>query len=185
MVFLNQAGFNKLYWGFLFIMVDVRINGFDLLPDIIGYAFFAAGFGLLAAESVFFAKARSYNIPMILLSLFSIYETPAQGEGVQVGPLGWFGVLLGIVAIIVGLLVVYNLFMGIKDMAERQGQADIHEEAGRRWNQYLLLQLAGLFAFVLILVPIIAVAYIVILFIVSIFMTFIIMGFMKRCGESL
>lgn len=183
---MYQGGFNKFYWGFLFVMLDFRLNGFDILPDIIGYALFAAGFGMLAEESGFFVKARNYNVPMIILSLFSIYEQPAQGGGgIQLGPLGWFGVVLGIVSIILGLMVVYNLFMGIKDMAARREQADIYDESHKMWNQFLILQLAGLFSFFLIIVPAIALVYIFTLLIFSVIITFMIMRFMKRCGEYL
>lgn len=34
---MNESGFHKLYWGFLFILIDFRINGFDILPNVIGY----------------------------------------------------------------------------------------------------------------------------------------------------
>ena len=182
---VNESGFSKLYWGFLFIMVDFRIQGFDILPDIIGYIFFAAGFSILAENSAYFKKAGYINIPMIILSAFSIYEKPAQGGGIQLGPLGLFGILIAIASLVSGLLVVYNLFMGIKEMAEKREQMDIYEEADKRWNQYLLLQLAAILAFVLIFIPPLAIVYIFVMFIVSIVLTVIIMQFMKRCGECL
>lgn len=180
---MNENGFNKLYWGFLFVMIDFRINGFDILPDIIGYIFFAAGFSILAVNSIYFVTARNFNIPMIILSVFSIYEKPAQGGGIQLGPLGLFGVLLAIASLVLGLLVVYNLFMGIKDMAERQEKTDIYEEADKRWHQYLLLQLAAIFLFILIFIPALALVFIIVLLITSIVITYLIMKFMKRCGE--
>lgn len=182
---MNENGFYKLYWGFLFIMIDFKINGFDILPDIIGYIFFAAGFSILAVNSIYFITARKFNIPMIIISVFSIYEPPVQGGGIQLGSLGLFGVLLGIASLILGLMVVYNLFMGIKDMANRQEQKDIYDEADKRWNQYLLLQLAAIFSFILIFIPALAVIFIIILLIISIVITYYIMQFMKRCGNSL
>lgn len=183
--FVNESGFNKFYWGFLFIMIDFRIQGFDILPDIIGYILFAAGFSILAANSESFRKAGNFNILMIILSVFSIYEKPVQGGGIQFGPLGPLGIIIGIASLIIGLLVVYHLFMGIKDMAEEQSQMDISEEADKRWNQYLLLQLAAILAFILIFIPPLAILYIVAMLIVAIVITVAIMQFMKRCGESL
>jgi hypothetical protein len=182
---VNEDGFRKLYWGFLFILIDFRISGFDILPNFIGYLFFAAGFSILAENSIYFVKAKSYNIPMIILSLFSIYQQPAQGEGIQFGPLGVFGVLIGIASLVLGLLVVYNLFMGIKEMAESRGRTDIYEEADKRWNQYLLLQLAGVLAFVLVFIPLLAIVYIIAMLIASIVLTVLIMRLMKMCGECL
>ena len=182
---MYQDGFNKLYWGFLFIMIDFKLQGFDVLPDIVGYILFAIGFGILASNSEYFSKARSLNIPMIIISILSIYEKPAQGGGVQFGTLGVFGILIGITSIVLNLLIIYNLFMGIKDIANQRGQVDLGTEAGVRWNQYLILQIAGIFAFVLIFIPPVAFIYVIALLIAAIILTIALMGFIKRCGESL
>lgn len=182
---MNEDGFRKLYWGFLFIMIDFRIQGVDILPDIIGYILFAVGFGILALHSIHFSKARNLNIPMIILSIFSIYEVPAQNGGVQFSPLGFFGILISIASLILNLLVIYNLFMGIKDMAEERGQMDLYTESNKMWNQYLMLQIAGIFMFVLIFIPLLGLISIIALLIASIILTVVIMGFIKRCGMYL
>ena len=179
---MTQRAFRSLYWGFLFIMIDFRLQGIDVLPDIIGYAFFAAAFGSLTAKSDHFAKATNYNIIMIIVSIFSIYERPAQGGGINIQP---FGFIIGIVALIFGLLVVYNLFMGIKDMSGQSGRAALPMEAEQRWKQFLILQLAGYGAILLLIVPPLALIYIIGLLIASIVLTFAFMGFMTRCGEEL
>lgn len=182
---MNQDGFNKLYWGFLFVMVDFRIQGFDILPDIVGYILFAIGFSILTASSIHFKTASSFNIPMIILSLFSIYEKPVQGGGIQFGPFGLLGIPIAIASFAFNLLVVYHIFMGIKEMAEKQDQLDIYEEADQRWQQYIILQVAAISAFVLFFIPVLSLAYILVIFVFSIFLTIVIMKFMRRCGESL
>ena len=180
-----ESAFNKFYWGFFFIMIDFRLQGVDILPDIIGFCLFAAGLSVLASRSSHFEKARSLNMFMIIFSIFQIYERPTQSSGINFGFLGPIGFLIGIAAIIVNLYVIYNLFMGIRDMASLQGQINIREEAEKRWTQYLLLQLAGIFAIILIIVPPIALIFIILLFVLSIVFAIVIMGFMKRCGTSL
>ncbi len=182
---MYQDGFNKLYWGFLFIMIDFRLQGVDVLPDIVGYILFAVGFGILAAGSEYFDRARNLNIPMIILSIFSIYEKPVQGGGIQFGSFGIWGVLIGIAATVLNLLVIYNLFMGIKNMADQQGKMDLSIEAEKRWSQYLGLQIAAIFTFILILVPAVAFIWVIVLFIAAIILTVAIMRFIKSCGESL
>lgn len=177
-----KGGFDKLFWGFLFVMVDFRLQGIDILPDIIGYILFAIGFNRLAEYSIYFKKAGSFNMVMIFVSIFSIYEQPAQGGGIHINSLG---MLIGSAALVLGLVVGYYLFLGIKDMAKNQEKMDIYDEAGKRWTQYLILHLAAFFAFVMIFIPPLAVVYIMGLFIVAIVLTFIFMGFMKRCGENL
>jgi hypothetical protein len=122
---------------------------------------------------------------MIVLSLFSIYQSPAQGSGIHLGLFGILGIPIVIASFILNLLVVYNLFMGTKDMAEQQEQHDLAQEADKRWNQYKLLQFAFLFSFILIFIPLLAFLYIIVFFIISIIITIAILGFLRRCSESL
>jgi hypothetical protein len=182
---MNQSGLMKLYWGFLFIMINFRLQGIDILPDIVGYLFFAAGFGILMSCSEHFNKARNLNIAMIILSIFEIYQKPARGGGIQFGTFGVFGVLISIASIILNLLIVYNLFMGIKDMASQSEKMDLYEEADKRWSQYLALQIGVIFAFIFVLIPPLALIIIIVLLIAAIVLTIAIMGFIKRCSESL
>jgi hypothetical protein len=182
---MYAEGLNKFYWGFLFIMIDFRISGFDILPDIVGFILFAVGFGLLASGSGFFARASNLNIAMILLSIFSIYEAPAQGGGVQFGPFWPVGILIGIGSTVLTLLVVYNLFMGVKELAGQQEQPGLAEEAEQRWKQFWMLQVAVLAALILIFIPPLAIIYIIALLVASIALTVVIMGYIKRCEQSL
>ena len=182
---MNESAFNKFYWGFLFVMIDFRLQGIDVLPDIIGYLLFAGGFSLLASSSSRFEKAKNLNVFMIVLSIFQIYETPAQGSGINFGVLGPFGFLIGIAAAILNLIVIYNLFMGIRDIANLQGKMSIGQEAEKKWSHYLLLQLSVFIAIVLIIIPPIAFIFVIGIFICSIVLTFTIMSFIKSCGSSL
>jgi hypothetical protein len=177
-----KSGYNKFFLGFLFIMIDFRLQGVDVLPDIIGFILFAVGFNMLAAYSKFFKKAGSFNIIMIIISIFHIYEQPTQGSGLHVNP---FGMIIGILSLLLSLAVVYHLFLGIKEMAQSQGKRDIYEEAGRRWTQFLILQLAAIFAFVLIIIPPLVIIYIIALLIAAVIITVLIMRFMSKCGEEL
>lgn len=166
-------------------MLSFTIQGFDILPDIVGYLLFASGFNDLASKSPYFSAAAKYNIPMIMLSIFSIYKSPAQGEGIQLGILGVFSIPIAIAAFVLNLLVVYNLFMGIKDMAEKQRQDELGAEAYDRWNQFKMLQIAVLLSFVLIFIPPVAIIYIFVVFIITIILTIRIVGFLRRCSGSL
>lgn len=186
---VNEDGFKKLFWGFLFIMIDFRIMGFDILPDVVGYIFFALGLTALISNSAYFSKARSVNIPMIILSLFSIYQRQAQNNGFSaqlfVGYSSILGIFFAIASIVLDLLTVYYIFMGIKDMADKCEQIEIFSEADRRWNQYLLLTIAIIFVFVLIFIPPLALIYVIGLLVANIVLAIKIMQFMNKCGKAL
>ncbi len=195
---MNRKSFTQLYWGFLFIMLDFRIQGLDILPDTVGYILFALAFYALASNGEHFDRAFRLNIPMIILSIFSIYEKRVQNSGmnrpginISFGTLGtlrilisYASLLISLASLILELLIVYHLFMGIKEMS-RNVHWDLYEEADRRWNQYLMLQIAVLLGFVIIFIPWLNFLYIIGVFAASIVLMFIILGFMKRCGEKL
>ena len=183
---MNQRGFTQLYWGFLFVMLNFMIKGFDILPDIVGYIFFAFGFAALASNSEHFKKASRLNIPMIILSIFSIYESPAQDSGINVNfdSANALGILIGIISLILDLLIVYHLFMGIRDMSSNVDQ-EIYEEADRRWHQYLMLSIAAILSFIIVFIPFVNFVYIIGMFVASIALMIFILGFMKRCGARL
>lgn len=176
---------NKLYWGFIFIMLGFRIQGFDILPDTVGYLFFASGFAGLASSSSYFSTAAKFNIPMIFFSLLSIYQAPAQGSGINFGPLGMMGIPLGIIGFALNLLVVYNLFMGLKDMAWQREQFFLANEADERWNHFKMLQIATVFSMILIFIPPVAFICIIALLVVSIIILVGILGYLKSCASHL
>ena len=182
---MNESSFNKLYWGFIFIMLSFRIQGFDILPDIVGYLLFASAFRKLISSSTYFSTAAKYNIAMIILSALSIYQRPVQGGGIHLGMLGMFSIPIAIVAFVLNLLVVYNLFMGIKDMAEKGQEFDLMNESNEKWNQFKMLQIASLFSFVFIFIPLLGVIYIIGIFIATIIILIGVLGFLKKCNVSL
>jgi len=182
---MNESGFNKLYWGFIFVMFSFRIQGFDILPDIVGYLFFASAFSDFVSSSTYFSIAAKYNILMIILSAFSIYQRPVQGVGIHLGSLGIFGIVIAIASFVLNLLVVYNLFRGIKDMAEKREQSALANESEERWNQYKLLQIASLFLFILIFIPLLGLLYLIGIFVISIIIAIGILGFLKKCQSRL
>jgi len=178
---MNKSSFNRLFCGFFFILLNFRINGIDILPDIVGYIFFFLALRDLEIENSFFLKAKNFSMPLILLSLFNIYERPAQSNGVNFGTFGGFGILIGIASLILNLILVYNIFMGIKELAYSKQLSEIATEAQSRWNQYLTLQIAVFAAFLLIFIPFIAFIFIIGLAIGAIVLTISILTFMKKC----
>ena len=140
---MNESGLNKFYLGFVFILINFTIQGFDF------------------------------------------YQNPIQVDGIYLGVVGILSILIAIVALVLKLLVVYNLFMFIKDMARELNQLDLVIESNVRWNQFMMLQIATLFSLILILIPTIAVVYGIVLLIISIIITIVVLGYLKRCDENL
>lgn len=190
-------GFRMLYWGFFCVLVSFRIQGIDIIPDVIGFLLIAGGVGKLLSESDHHKTARDYAFPTILLSIFRIYHPPAEPEAVRgagVGPrvqfhlnmglLGPIGILVDVTLLLLTLLLVYNVFMGIKEMAVRHNQGSIAKGAEQNWNRFLWLHLAYIFLPVLLFVPAVAAIAATGLFIASIALAMAIMRLMKQCAEG-
>lgn len=177
--------FNKFYWAFLLIMFDFRLMGFDILPDIIGYIFIVQGVSMLIEHNDFFMKAKTMGFFMILLSIISIYSPNNQGDGFTPSLYGNISIIVGIAALIIDLILMYNLFMGIKDLAMQYNETEISNESDNKWKQYRFLVIAGLFSYLLVFFPPILLIYLVVMLIAMIVIMVRIMKFMKRSGEVL
>ncbi|WP_238881721.1 hypothetical protein [Clostridium sp. YIM B02551] len=180
-----EKGLSKLYLGFIFIMLSFRIQGFDIFPDVVGYVLFAFAFRDLNSRSEFFSLASKYNIALIVLSIFSIYQRPTQAEGIHFGSLGILGAVIGIVVVVLNLLVVYNIFMGIHDVAYTQEQYELAEASQKKWKLYLTLQIAVWMVLILIFIPILALIYTFAIFAATIIITISIINFINKCSREL
>lgn len=178
---IMQKGLEKFLWGFIFIMLSFRIQGFDILPDVIGYVLFAMGFYELAERSEHFRIAAKYNVPMIVLSLFSIYSRPQNVESNFSGLTLLLVFMLSIVSFCVSLYVVYNLLMGIREIVQKMGNTILVAETDKRWRQYRMLQFAILASMIIILIPALGLLYIIGVFIATIVFLVDIKRYIDKC----
>ncbi|HAK43074.1 MAG TPA: hypothetical protein DCM59_10720 [Clostridium sp.] len=179
-----ETGLNKLFWGFLFISINFRICGIDIFPDVIGYILFALAFNQLKENSEHFSKASTFNIFMIVISIFSIYEAPNANGGINLGFLGILSIPMVISSFILTLLVVYNLFMGVKELMSTYNKYTLAIEAEERWKQYIALIIATAVAFAIIFIPVLNIIYLLGLFVFSIVFLVKTMKFISNCKES-
>ncbi|MCY6957724.1 hypothetical protein [Clostridium brassicae] len=183
-----KNGFTKIFWGFLFIMINFRITGFDILPDPIGYLLFFIGFKELSSKSNYFIKGRNCSIIMVILSIFTIYQTPPNGKGaglIKLGVLEKFIIPISIIVLIIGIYIVYNLFMGVKEMCHQQENTLLYDEAEDLWRKYIYLTIGIVFLGLLIHIPLIAILFAIVLAIASIILAVKIMKFIKKCESVL
>lgn len=134
-------GFNKLLWGFIFL-IDIRLGTFDLLPDIVGYYLFYQGCSHLATRSERFAQAKQLALPLIYLSVVDLVSFFFKGSS------GLF-VLLGLVVTALTLMMIYHLCMGIVEMSQKVGNRELEEKASFRWWLYLISGLVNIGVYIL------------------------------------
>ncbi len=124
-------------------MFDIRLQGFDVLPDVIGYVLMLRGLMLLAPSNRYFKQAARLAPFVAAFSLLDVWQPIPQGGGLlTVGglslrtPLGLALTIAGMALFIFNLILVSRICLGIAEMAERQSQKDLAEAATSRWGEY-------------------------------------------------
>jgi hypothetical protein len=90
-----KAGFNRIFWGLLFVVIDVRIDSIDVLPDFVGYILIVIGLGLLVPHHKWFRWARVIAMIMICFSLTSLVEVKVDAKQAPRVRREWISLLTG------------------------------------------------------------------------------------------
>ncbi|MBE9913135.1 hypothetical protein G8C92_03660 [Paenibacillus donghaensis] len=155
-------GFLHLFWGFLFL-IDIRINGFDVLPDVIGYVLFFVGFLKLEGKSEHFRKAKNMSVILIFFSALMLIFT-------WMPPQSWlFYFLFNVVLYFLKLYLIFQMCNGISELTGRKGFHAFQTKAIQRWRWYFVIATA---TFIVVLVapfvPLLAVFLAIMLILASI-----------------
>lgn len=173
-------GFSKIYWGFLFFF-DFRIQGFDILPDIIGYWLIYLGLKELVSMSSHFAEAKKYSVVLGILSVFDLYQVQMPIQQFNIGPLTGLIMLMGIIITIFDLLMVFHLCHGIAELAEGRGVIDLETIALNRWKYYLYLRVVtAVVGPIALIIPPLVIFLFIPLIVISIIVFVLMMGLMKQ-----
>lgn len=170
-------GYKKLFWGFIFLF-DFRFNGFDILPDIIAYILFYQGLTILEEKNEFFGIAKKFTIPMIFISILDIYQPQMNEFGSN--PLGVFGILLGIISVVLGLIIIYNICKGIGYEASLINNAELESQSNNRW---LLFLINDIFIMIGIILPMEILVIFILIF--SLVTYFLMLGLMNTASNIL
>lgn len=173
--------FEIIYWGLLF-WFDFRIQGFDILPDIIGYIMIFQGLKKLAEHHDYFRKAGTFALVLIFISIFDFLTFIDPFRAISEG---FVGAGIGMAVMILNLCLVYHLCNGIAIMAKRFNNYLLAEISMRRWNFYLALTFIMIPLMLLaFFAPSLGMLVFVPAFIFSIIVLVLLMGLMKKAGDA-
>ena len=153
----DMSGLLLAFYGLLFTVINIRIQGFDIVPDIIGYIMIIVGLGRIEKYEEKFSMAKKISIVLAVLALLNIYQAPIQNTVNQMGMMetaasnvnfsaGILGsnALLGTLMMIVGfaadLYFLYNMCMGMENLLEQVGDTTLARIAMDRWKLILVAQ---------------------------------------------
>jgi len=137
-----SSAFQLMWSGYVFLF-DLRIMGFDILPDVLGYLLITAGLRRLSHLNNHFAKAARLALIAALVSLADIYEPVRSGAGVLTltgpsfrTPVGAALTVAGIALLALNLLMAWHLIAGIAQLASERGEDEILERTATLWPEY-------------------------------------------------
>jgi len=174
-------GFRKIFIGLLF-MFDFRINGFDILPDFIGYIFIFSGLALLVDLNHRFETAKKFALPLIVISIFDIFQLNIPIDGFFMNPKTFLFSIIGIMSTILNILMIYNICIGIEERAFELENHDLARLARSRWTLYLIFQISFL---VLFIFKFIALLLFIPLFVFSIIVYIMMLSLMSTAEKQL
>lgn len=130
---LDLDGIDKIFWGYLLIFLDFRINNFDLLPDFVGYILIIVGLSRLSYLSDSFDEARIYAWISLILSFLNLFRIT---NGISEIP-GWFWIYYiigGLIAVVIDILLYNHLISGIQQIAVSCGNEEYADKSQRIFN---------------------------------------------------
>lgn len=132
---LEMRGLLFIFWAYVFILFDFRINGFDLLPDIVGFLLIVYGLTGLKRYTMAFAAAQKYAIVMTLLSVADVMILYATDDVMTV--------LLALLQTVFSVIMVMNICLGISQLAQNVGLTGLAVSARTRSTVYIIVTIAS------------------------------------------
>ena len=126
--------FGYIFWGLLLAFLDFKINGFDLLPDVVGYVLVAVGAFSLGVYSPKFSLGGA----------LSCLQAAGWLVGLAVG--GEAGVPFGLLMTALNCGMIWTLLGGMIDFTTAKDRPDLAELAHNRRVLYVAIT-AGVWLF--------------------------------------
>ncbi|ERI95090.1 hypothetical protein HMPREF1982_00488 [Clostridiales bacterium oral taxon 876 str. F0540] len=136
---MYEAGYNKLFWGMIFIIFDFNLGGINLLPDFIGYFLLYAGLISLQQQHEFYKKAKAPLIFLLSISLvkaisyFSIGYIVNQKENTNL-----FSLLIGSFTSLVTAYLIYILCRSIYLLAVSRREEELKNNVEYSFKYYFI-----------------------------------------------
>jgi hypothetical protein len=139
---MMASAFQFMWFGYVFLF-DLRVRGFDILPDVLGYLLITAGLRRLGHLNDHFANAARLTPIAALISLADFYEPVGSGSSILTltgpsfrTPVGAVLTVAGIGLITLNLLVTWHLIAGIAQLASDRREDEITARVATLWPEY-------------------------------------------------
>ena len=124
---------NKIFWGFLFLFININIGPIDIMPSVIGYLLIASGITTMEEDNSMLKEARMVSY---ILAIMSLIVSILKLKGIDVGLFESSIVVkvLGWTLSVVNLILIFMLTQGMKMYLAYSNNNDIIAEYNYRWH---------------------------------------------------
>lgn len=142
------ASINKIFWGLMFVLIDINIVIIDVLPDIIGYFIVVSGLTQLQFHSAYFSKAKVLAVILALASLVLLFlNPPIPMEEFRLSNIKLSSLLVSTTNSILHLFLIIYIVHGLMEMAEKAEFMMLAQSAKKGLIVYIIGILATLTVF--------------------------------------
>ena len=125
---------NKIFWGLIFIFVNINLGALDILPNFVGYLLVSSGMKEVEESQTFASRTvvdgtALYAIAVWIMTLLGMAQ-------------GGLGIVLGVIGLILQLMVTYRIVLGVEEL-EPVCECDLGSEALRRGWTVMAVSSAG------------------------------------------
>ncbi|HWO74439.1 MAG TPA: hypothetical protein VNM69_00825 [Bacillus sp. (in: firmicutes)] len=112
------AAIQKMFWGFIIVIVDFTISQFDIFVDLIGYIFVLNGLRQLQSKNQSFVAASKFTMVLAVLSIFNL--VPVETNVATLVPSTTFinNLIFSAIDSLIHLALVGHILQGLIKVAE-------------------------------------------------------------------
>lgn len=137
---MYESGYNRLFWGMLFIIFDINIGAINILPNFIGYLFILSGLSILISQHKNFEKGKVPGILLTLLTLKDIYHNPQNNIlAGEFHNLSLYTLIIGSVVTVLNLYLIYIICKTIYELCEERGLSCLKNNTKHYWMLYFVV----------------------------------------------
>lgn len=129
------SGYNRLFWGIIFITFHINLGNISIPPSFIGYILIYSGLNILESQQQIYKKGK---LPAALLTLLTIkdvwynQDSNILANGFQ--NLELPTLIIGQITLLMDLYLIYIIFSGIYELCSERGLEEFSQSVKNCWK---------------------------------------------------
>lgn len=136
---MYASGYNRLFWGMIFLTINIKIGHIDILPNAIGYLFFYSGLSILSKQHRIFKEGQIVSLALAFLSVMNTIMLVDRDILVQIWTIDMKSMIISAIDMVLNLYLINICCRGIYFVSEELGNKEMKEDSKTSWNSYFIV----------------------------------------------